>query len=44
MPTKTQTTEEKSKGGFKERRRECLTSANKIPTVDIKGKKYSTVN
>jgi len=37
-------TEEKSKGGFKERRKECLTSANKIPTVDIKGKKYSTVN
>ena len=36
--------EEKSKGGFKERRKECLTSANKIPTVDIKGKKYSTVN
>ena len=37
-------TEEKSKGGFKERRKECLTSANKIPTGDIKGKKYSTVN
>jgi len=37
-------TEEKSKGGFKERRKECLTSANNIPTVDIKGKKYSTVN
>ena len=41
---KTEATEEKSKGGFKERRKECLTSANKIPTVDIKGKKYSTVN
>ena len=37
-------TEEKSKGGFKERRKECLTSASQIPTVDIKGKKYSTVN
>ena len=44
MKLKPQTTEEKSKGGFKERRKECLTSANKIPTVDIKGKKYSTVN
>ena len=31
-------TEEKSKGGFKERRKECLTSANKIPTVNIKVK------
>ena len=41
---KTEAAEEKSKGGFKERRKECLTSANKIPTVDIKGKKYSTVN
>ena len=41
---KTEATEEKSKGGFKERRKECLTSANKIPTVNIKGKKYSTVN
>ena len=39
-------TEEKSKsaGGFKERRKECLMKAKNIPTVDIKGKKYSTVN
>ena len=44
MKLKPQTTEEKSKGGFKERRKECLTSASQIPTVDIKGKKYSTVN
>ena len=44
MKLKPQTTEEKSKGGFKERRKECLTSAKNIPTVDIKGKKYSTVN
>jgi len=38
------TTEEKSKGGFKERRKLCLDEAKNIPTVDIKGKKYSTVN
>tara|TARA_R100000030_G_C3250304_1_gene122807 strand:- start:176 stop:769 length:594 start_codon:yes stop_codon:yes gene_type:complete len=44
MKLKPQTTEEKSKGGFKERRKECLISAKNIPTVDIKGKKYSTVN
>ena len=37
-------TEEKSKGGFKERRKLCLDEAKNIPTVDIKGKKYSTVN
>ena len=37
-------TEEKSKGGFKERRKECLMKAKDIPTVDIKGKKYSTVS
>ena len=44
MKLKPQTTEEESKGGFKERRKKCLTSAKNIPTVDIKGKKYSTVN
>ena len=27
-------TEEKSKGGFKERRKECLMKAKDIPTVD----------
>jgi len=39
-------TEEKSKssGGFKERRRECFKNLKTIPTVNIKGKKYSTVN
>ena len=36
--------EEKSKGGFKERRKECLENLSNIPTVNIKGKKYSTVN
>ena len=43
---KTETTEEKNKssGGFKERRRECFKNLKTIPTVDIKGKKYSTVN
>ena len=43
---KTETTEEKSKssGGFKERRRECFKNLKTIPTVNIKGKKYSTVN
>ena len=44
MPTKPETTEEKNKGSFKNRRKECLTSSSQIPTVDIKGKKYSTVN
>ena len=44
MKLKPQTTEEESKGGFKERRKKCLTNAKNIPTVDIKGKKYSTVN
>ena len=37
-------TEEKSKGGFKERRIKCLDTLSNIPTVNIKGKKYSTVN
>src|SRR6056300_1781644 len=37
-------TEEKSKGGMKERRQICLKNVSKIPTVNIKGKKYSTVN
>jgi hypothetical protein len=37
-------TEEKSKGGFKERRKDCLDALINIPTVNIKGKKYSTVN
>ena len=37
-------TEEKSKGGFKERRKDCLMKAKDIKTIDIKGKKYSTVN
>ena len=37
-------TEEKSKGGMKERRQICLKNVGNIPTVNIKGKKYSTVN
>ena len=37
-------TEEKSKGGMKERRHLCLKDVGNIPTVNIKGKKYSTVN
>ena len=37
-------TEEKSKGGMKERRHICLKNVGNIPTVNIKGKKYSTVN
>jgi len=37
-------TEEKSKGGMKERRQICLKNIVNIPTVNIKGKKYSTVN
>jgi hypothetical protein len=37
-------TEEKSKGGMKERRQICLKNIINIPTVNIKGKKYSTVN
>ena len=36
--------EEKSKGSFKERRKECLAKAINIPTINIKGKKYSVVN
>ena len=36
-------TEEKSKGGFKERREKCLAKLNTVPTVNIKGKQYSTV-
>jgi len=43
MKTKPQI-EEKSKGGFKERRQQCLDALINIPTVNIKGKKYSTVN
>jgi hypothetical protein len=35
--------EEKSKGGFKERRLECINKLSEVNTVDIKGKKYSTV-
>ena len=42
--TKNQETQEKSKGSFKERRKECLAKAKNIPTINIKGKKYSVVN
>ena len=37
-------TEEKNKGSFKSRRLECLEDLVNIPTVNIKGKKYSIVN
>ena len=36
-------TEEKSKGGFKERREKCIKESSKLPMIDIKGKKYATV-
>ena len=36
-------TEEKSKGSFKERRKECLANLHTVPTIPIKGKEYSTV-
>ena len=36
-------TEEKSKGSFKDRREKCLSKLNTVPTVNIKGKQYSTV-
>ena len=42
--TKSQEEKSKSSGGFKERRKLCLEKAVNIPTVNIKGKKYSTVN
>tara|TARA_A100001201_G_C4029471_1_gene183100 strand:+ start:201 stop:788 length:588 start_codon:yes stop_codon:yes gene_type:complete len=44
MKIKEKIQEEKSKGSFKERRKECLAKAINIPTINIKGKKYSVVN
>ena len=43
--TKQKQTEEKesNKGSFKDRYKKCLSELKKIPTVPIKGKKYSTV-
>ena len=35
--------EEKSKGSFKDRRKECLKEICNIPTVSIKGKQYAIV-
>ena len=35
--------EEKSKGSFKDRRKECLQQIGNIPTVSIKGKQYAIV-
>ena len=35
--------EEKSKGSFKDRRKECLKEIRNIPTVSIKGKQYAIV-
>ena len=35
--------EDKSKRSFKERRKDCLSNVHKVPTVNIKGKEYSTV-
>ena len=36
-------TEEKNKGGFKERRLKCISTMNQINTIPIKGKNYSMV-
>tara|TARA_R100000406_G_scaffold86678_2_gene70841 strand:+ start:213 stop:812 length:600 start_codon:yes stop_codon:yes gene_type:complete len=43
--TKQKQTEEKesNRGSFKDRYKKCLSELKKIPTVNIKGKKYSTV-
>ena len=43
--TKQKQTEEKesNKGSFKDRYKKCLSDINKIPTVTIKGKRYSIV-
>jgi len=43
--TKQKQTEEKesNKGSFRDRYKKCLSELKKIPTVNIKGKKYSTV-
>ena len=38
MKIKEKIQEEKSKGSFKERRKECLAKAINIPTINIKGK------
>jgi hypothetical protein len=35
--------EEKSKGSFKDRRKECLKEIGNIPTVSIRGKQYAIV-
>ena len=35
--------EEKSKGSFKDKRKECLKEIGNIPTVSIKGKQYAIV-
>jgi len=35
--------EEKGKGSCKDRRKSCLENLNKVPTLNIKGKEYSTV-
>ena len=37
-------TEEKSKGGFKERREKCIKESSKLPMIDIKGKKATLVS
>ena len=43
--TKQKSTEDKesNKGSFKDRYKICLSELNKIPTVPIKGKRYSIV-
>jgi len=44
MKLKPQTTEEKSKGGFKERRKDCIQNlAKEVEKMDFKGKDYLTV-
>jgi hypothetical protein len=35
--------EETDKGSFKDRYKDCIANLNKVPTVNIKGKQYSTV-
>jgi hypothetical protein len=35
--------EETDKGSFKDRYKDCIANLSKVPTVNIKGKQYSTV-
>lgn len=40
---KTKNLIKEDKGSFKDRYKECIANLNKVPTVSIKGKQYSTV-